>query len=108
MQDAISKAKSLGGERITTERTEDEILLEIARFKAKLKYDTVQKYDQETLTKLIAEKKRDIEKNKSIYQNLKTSIYTVSHLRSVISFNDSANYICFQSISVTSIFEISF
>lgn len=85
MTTAIDNAQSVGGQRITTERTEDEIHLEIARCKAKLQYDKVQKYDQDTLTKLIAGKEQHIEKNKMIYKNLKTSIYTVS-IRSVLLF----------------------
>lgn len=77
LQEAVKQAEKLGDERIFTERTEDQLLLEIARCKAKLQYDSVQKYDQGTLTEMIAQKEQEFQEKTQIYDNLKTCIFSV-------------------------------
>lgn len=81
----MEKAEQFGLERTSCDRPEDELLREIARCKAKLKYDQVQKYDQATLTGMIAKKEEEFQEKTAIYENLKSCIFTVSFHNSQIS-----------------------
>ncbi|KAI9575195.1 hypothetical protein GQX74_015191 [Glossina fuscipes] len=62
------------GERLISNLTVDEVLMQMARIKAKLERGRPIDLDQDSLQDLIAHKERELETKRLIYDNLKTSI----------------------------------